>query len=315
MRRLGALGAFRCKHWHVGLPEGTVTFLFTDIEGSTALLRDHGDGYADILGEHRRLLRCAFAEHGGTEVETQGDAFFVAFPRRVRRWPRLEVHSRRWFRDRVKVRMGIHTGEALVSEEGYVGMSVHRAARSPVPRTGDRCWCPKLFTSSSGVSTFTIWGASAEGSRRTGAALSARRGDVPAASFARCRANEFAGATDEVHRADTRACGDAGVAARGRCAAVDTGRPRRRGEDAACVATGCREPDRLFGRCVVRAHPSTCAKAIGSVTASPKPCRSRAFTRSTRSCAAASCCWSSTTWNKSPTQAARSVRCSPVRPT
>ena len=63
------------------LPTGTVTFLFTDIEGSTRLLHELGDGYADALAEHRRLLREAFACHGGVEVDTQGDAFFVAFAR------------------------------------------------------------------------------------------------------------------------------------------------------------------------------------------------------------------------------------------
>jgi len=63
------------------LPTGTVTFLFTDIEGSTKLLHELGDAYADALAEHRRLLRDAFARHGGIEVDTQGDAFFVAFAR------------------------------------------------------------------------------------------------------------------------------------------------------------------------------------------------------------------------------------------
>ena len=61
------------------LPTGTVTFLFTDIEGSTRLLQELGDGYADALAEHRRLLRAAFERHGGVEVDTQGDAFFVVF--------------------------------------------------------------------------------------------------------------------------------------------------------------------------------------------------------------------------------------------
>ena len=61
------------------LPRGTVTFLFTDIEGSTRLLHELGDGYAEALAEHRRVLREAFARHGGVEVDTQGDAFFVAF--------------------------------------------------------------------------------------------------------------------------------------------------------------------------------------------------------------------------------------------
>src|SRR5258706_7827323 len=63
------------------LPSGTVTFLFTDIEGSTKLLQQHGDRYADLLGEHRRILRNAFSGRGGVEVDTQGDAFFVAFER------------------------------------------------------------------------------------------------------------------------------------------------------------------------------------------------------------------------------------------
>ena len=62
-------------------PQGTVTFLFTDIEGSTQLVRKLGERYADLLGEHRRLLRAAFSEHGGWEIDTQGDAFFVAFDR------------------------------------------------------------------------------------------------------------------------------------------------------------------------------------------------------------------------------------------
>src|SRR5439155_22208769 len=66
------------------LPSGTVTFLFSDIEGSTRLLRRHGDDYAGLLAEHRRLLRSAFAEHGGVEVDTQGDAFFVASTRVLR---------------------------------------------------------------------------------------------------------------------------------------------------------------------------------------------------------------------------------------
>ena len=61
------------------LPTGTVTLLFTDVEGSTRLLTDLGDGYAEVLAEHRRALRAAFERHGGVEVDTQGDAFFVAF--------------------------------------------------------------------------------------------------------------------------------------------------------------------------------------------------------------------------------------------
>jgi len=77
------------------LPSGTVTFLFTDIEGSTRLLHELGDAYADALAEHRRVLREAFARHGGVEVDTQGDAFFVAFARARMRSPPRARRSRR----------------------------------------------------------------------------------------------------------------------------------------------------------------------------------------------------------------------------
>ncbi|MFN2188324.1 MAG: ABC transporter substrate-binding protein, partial [Candidatus Promineifilaceae bacterium] len=117
------------------LPEGTVTFLFTDIEGSTKLLRQLGDEYATVLADQRRILRDIFESLHGSEVDTQGDSFFVSFPRateavaaavEIQRslakhaWPR---------RLPVRVRMGLHTGEPLTGKEGYVGMDVHRAAR------------------------------------------------------------------------------------------------------------------------------------------------------------------------------------------
>ncbi|MBM2821480.1 MAG: Adenylate/guanylate cyclase protein [Thermoleophilia bacterium] len=111
------------------LPTGTVTFLFTDVEGSTRLLLEHGQRYADLLDDHRRVLREAFTRHDGVEVDTQGDAFFVAFPRAsgavaaaAEAQGALEGHQ-------IGVRMGIHTGEPLVTGEGYVGIDVHRAAR------------------------------------------------------------------------------------------------------------------------------------------------------------------------------------------
>ncbi|HEY2940633.1 MAG TPA: tetratricopeptide repeat protein [Gaiellaceae bacterium] len=111
------------------LPRGTVTFLFTDIEGSTRLLQELGDGYADALAEHRRLLRESFERHGGVEVDTQGDAFFIAFAEAAKAVSAaaegqdvLEVGP-------VRVRIGIHTGEPAVTDEGYVGLDVHRAAR------------------------------------------------------------------------------------------------------------------------------------------------------------------------------------------
>jgi predicted ATPase len=109
------------------LPTGTVTFLFTDIEGSTKLLHELGaERYADVLSEHRRVLRDAVARHGGVEVDTQGDAVFVAFPTAP---GALEAAREAQESLSLPVRMGLHTGTPLLSEEGYVGSDVHRAAR------------------------------------------------------------------------------------------------------------------------------------------------------------------------------------------
>lgn len=109
------------------LPSGTVTFLFTDIEGSTRLLHELGaERYADALAEHRRVVRDAFARHGGVEVDTQGDAFFVAFATAA---GALEAARAAQSALSLPVRMGIHTGAPLVAAEGYVGTDVHRAAR------------------------------------------------------------------------------------------------------------------------------------------------------------------------------------------
>ncbi len=117
------------------LPSGTVTFLFTDIEESTRPLRQLGDHYADVLAEYRRLLRVVCHEQRGKEVDTQGDACFVAFlsarnalTAAVAAQRAINVHA--WPEGvSLRVRMGIHTGEALAAETGYVGMDVHRAAR------------------------------------------------------------------------------------------------------------------------------------------------------------------------------------------
>jgi predicted ATPase/class 3 adenylate cyclase len=109
------------------LPRGTVTFLFTDIEGSTRLLHELGpEEYGSALSEHRRVLRVAFERHDGVEVDTQGDAFFVAFPTAPG-----GLAAAREAQDELElpVRMGLHTGTPLLTEEGYVGADVHRAAR------------------------------------------------------------------------------------------------------------------------------------------------------------------------------------------
>ena len=117
------------------LPRGTVTFVFTDIEESTELLKRLDDGYHEVLSMHRMMVRDAFSAFDGIEIDTQGDAFFFVFPRardavaaaveaqRVHaasRWPAGET---------VRVRMGLHTGEPALHDEGYVGLDVVRAAR------------------------------------------------------------------------------------------------------------------------------------------------------------------------------------------
>ena len=117
------------------IPSGTITFLFTDIEGSTRLLKRLGEDYAALLAEHHSVFRTLFEQYGGREVDTQGDAFFVAFTRAkdavatalagqravaAHAWPLGAV---------VRVRMGLNTGEPAVAAERYIGLGVHRAAR------------------------------------------------------------------------------------------------------------------------------------------------------------------------------------------
>ena len=112
------------------LPAGTVTFLFTDVEGSTRLLDDLGpDAYADVLAEHRRVVREACASFGGVEVDTQGDAFFFAFPTAPTRLARPRAMTELLTVGPIRVRIGLHTGTPLLTDEGYVGDDVHRAAR------------------------------------------------------------------------------------------------------------------------------------------------------------------------------------------
>ena len=117
------------------LPHGTLTFVFTDIEGSTSLLKRLGDAYAEVLLEHHRLLRESFAAANGREVDTQGDAFFVVFPR-AKDAIAGALQAQRSLRDHtwndgveVRVRMGMHTGEPTIAAERYIGLGVHRGAR------------------------------------------------------------------------------------------------------------------------------------------------------------------------------------------
>ena len=113
------------------LPTGTVTFVFTDVEGSTSLLNELGaEAYADALANHRSVVRGACTGNGGVEVDTQGDAFFFAFPTAP---GALDAASQ--FTDRlaakgpIRVRVGVHTGTPFAGDEGYIGHDVHRAAR------------------------------------------------------------------------------------------------------------------------------------------------------------------------------------------
>jgi len=129
------------KQWNVlemaidNLPSGTVTFLFTDIEGSTRLLQQLGEKYATLLADHERLLREACESHDGHVVDVQGDGFFIAFSRALDAIQAV-VQSQRALAShvwpegvRVRVRMGLHTGEPQISASGYMGIDVHRAAR------------------------------------------------------------------------------------------------------------------------------------------------------------------------------------------
>jgi predicted ATPase/class 3 adenylate cyclase/Tfp pilus assembly protein PilF len=117
------------------LPTGTVTFVLTDIEGSTRLLHTLGPRYREALEQHRALVRAAFTSHGGVEVDTQGDAFFYAFAEpqgalqaAIRAQRSLADHS--WPEEiELRVRMGIHTGAPEVTDQGYVGKDVHMGAR------------------------------------------------------------------------------------------------------------------------------------------------------------------------------------------
>ncbi len=112
------------------LPTGTVTFLFTDVEGSTSLLRElRAEAYADALAEHRLVVREACAAEGGVEVDTQGDAFFFAFPMAAGAVVAAHAITDALADGQIRLRIGLHTGTPLVTGEGYVGDDVHFAAR------------------------------------------------------------------------------------------------------------------------------------------------------------------------------------------
>jgi class 3 adenylate cyclase len=117
------------------LPRGPVTFLYSDIQGSTALLERLGTRYGDVLAETRRIHRAVVRDHGGREVDSRADEFFGVFPAGTTpAAAALEIHRR--LRDHVwpdglsvLVRIGLHHGEPEIGDEGYVGMDIHQAAR------------------------------------------------------------------------------------------------------------------------------------------------------------------------------------------
>ncbi|MBD0348572.1 MAG: response regulator [Thermoleophilia bacterium] len=119
----------------VDLPTGTVTFLFTDVENSTRLVEELGAAYSDVIGDHRRILRKAIRDAGGHEIDCRGDEFFTAFQRTrdavaAALAAQRAVAEHAWPTETpLRVRMGVYTGEPVISEGGYVGLDVHRAAR------------------------------------------------------------------------------------------------------------------------------------------------------------------------------------------
>ncbi|MGH2546844.1 MAG: adenylate/guanylate cyclase domain-containing protein, partial [Actinomycetota bacterium] len=128
----------------VDLPTGTVTFLFTDIKGSTRLLQELGEGYARVRDEHAAIIRRALEAEGGRELSTAGDSFFVVFRTpgqavRAAVAAQRDLHGHRWPAGAApRVRMGVHTGEGVRGGEDYVGIDVNRAARIADAAHGDQ---------------------------------------------------------------------------------------------------------------------------------------------------------------------------------
>ena len=202
------------------LPTGTVTFLFTDIEGSTRLLDELGaEAYAEALAEHRASLPRGVARAtAGWRWIPQGDAFFVAFPTARRRWRPQARRSEALTAARSRVRMGMHTGEPHLADEGYVGVDVHRAAR--IAAAGARRPGRRL-------------GGDGRGARRSDGLRRARR--APAQGFRRAGPDLPArrrGASRRSRRSRTRTC-------RGR-RARSSGRERELAEVLALLEDGAR---------------------------------------------------------------------------
>ena len=120
------------------LPTGTVTFLFTDMEGSTRLLRELGDSYGEALAAHRQTIRQSLNAHGGVEVDTQGDAFFYAFSSAVDALAAARAAQAALAGGPIRVRMGLHTGTPSRTAEGYFGLDIHLGARVAAAGWGEQ---------------------------------------------------------------------------------------------------------------------------------------------------------------------------------
>jgi len=142
----------------VDLPSGTVTFVFTDVEGSTRLLEELGEAaFATALLEHRRVVRGACARNGGVEVDTQGDAFLLAFPTAPGALAAASELQEALGGGRVRLRVGLHTGTPLLTDEGYVGVDLHRAARIAAAGHGGQVLLSSSTAALVGLDGLEIW--------------------------------------------------------------------------------------------------------------------------------------------------------------
>ena len=169
------------------LQAGTVTFLFTDIEGSTRLLYELGGRYPQVLAEHRRKLRAVFAAHNGFEVDTQGDAFMYAFSTAAEAVAAASAAQQTLGATPVRARMGLHTGEPTLTAEGYVGLDVHRGARIAAAAHGGQTLLSQTTRDLVEAPVRDLGLHRLKGHVPAAAALPARRGTVSAAQDALSR--------------------------------------------------------------------------------------------------------------------------------
>ncbi len=218
-------------------PSGTVTFLFTDVEDSTKLLDELGaEDYAEALGEHRQLIREACADGGGVEVDTQGDALFLAFPTAPGALKAAAAFTEALAPGPVHVRVGVHTGTPLRTDEGYVGGDVHRAARIAACGHGGQVL---VSASTAQLVEFELtrpWRSPAQGPVRSRTPVPARRARIPGAQVA--LPHEPADPGHAVPRKGAGAFRGGRAPVERRCSPPHADRARRDREDAARPAGG-----------------------------------------------------------------------------